>query len=126
MSRSQSNSICIVEDGEFESKLCDDECSEIVDPHCTATNPYKVTFQDITAAAFLIKGGIACTPCTVGRLTRKTLILSVQRLNDFLCSPFSEIQIFEQIWNGSLLEERAPSAHWKVGISFLVFCIFEL
>lgn len=68
MSRSNSSSLCIVEDGEYEPKMCDEKCREIVDPHCTATNPYRVTFQDVTAAAFLIKGGIACTPCSVGNL----------------------------------------------------------
>lgn len=37
----------------------------IADPNCVAENPYRVTFQDITSAAFLIKSGIECTPCTV-------------------------------------------------------------
>lgn len=39
--------------------------ASIVDPNCVAENPYRVTFQDITSAAFLIKAGIECTPCTV-------------------------------------------------------------
>lgn len=42
----------------------------IVDPNCVAENPYRVTFQDITSAAFLIKSGIECTPCTVSVASR--------------------------------------------------------
>lgn len=37
----------------------------IVDPYCVAENPHRVSFQDVTSAAFLIKGGIEYTPCTV-------------------------------------------------------------
>lgn len=65
MSRPKTTSICVIEDLDFTPKLYDEECSEIVDPHCTAANPYKVTFQDITSAAFLIKSGIEYTSCTV-------------------------------------------------------------
>lgn len=38
---------------------------EVSDPNCVADKPYKVTFQDITSAAFVIKSGIEYTPCTV-------------------------------------------------------------
>lgn len=37
----------------------------IADPNCVAENPYRVTFQDITSAAFLIKSGVDYTPCSV-------------------------------------------------------------
>lgn len=43
----------------------DDTEANIVDPYCIAEKPYRVTFQDVTSAAFLIKNGIECTPCTV-------------------------------------------------------------
>lgn len=65
---SSTESICVVENGDVHPELTDQECQDIVDPHCTAANPYRVTFQDITAAAFLIKNGIEYTPCTVSYL----------------------------------------------------------
>lgn len=43
----------------------DDDNVSIIDPNCGPENPYRVTFRDITSAAFLIKSGIECTPCTV-------------------------------------------------------------
>lgn len=49
-------------DGEISNDIAD---INIVDPNCVAEKPYRVTFQDITSAAFLIKSGIECTPCTV-------------------------------------------------------------
>lgn len=38
---------------------------EVIDPHCVAEKPVRVTFQDITSASYLIKSGIEYTPCTV-------------------------------------------------------------
>lgn len=38
---------------------------EVIDPHCVAEKPKRVTFQDITSASYLIKSGIEYTPCTV-------------------------------------------------------------
>lgn len=35
------------------------------DPACNPNNPQKITFQDITSAAFKIKSGIELTPCIV-------------------------------------------------------------
>lgn len=40
--------------------------SEILDPHCTESNPYTVTFQDVTSASFYIRNSIERTPCSVG------------------------------------------------------------
>jgi hypothetical protein len=37
----------------------------VADPFCVADNPQITTFQDITAAAFRIKGGIEMTSCPV-------------------------------------------------------------
>lgn len=37
----------------------------IIDPHCVAESPVRITFQDITSASYLIKSGIEYTPCTV-------------------------------------------------------------
>ncbi|XP_061393892.1 L-threonine ammonia-lyase [Musca vetustissima] len=36
---------------------------EIIDPHCDPKKPQKISFHDITSAAFLIKDGIERTPC---------------------------------------------------------------
>lgn len=38
---------------------------EIEDPFCNANNPLKITFQDVTSAAFMIKNGVELTPCPV-------------------------------------------------------------
>lgn len=61
-----------MENNEFEEFVSDVE-QDIVDPHCVAENPYKVTFQDITSAAFMIKSGIECTPCTVSKFSKISL-----------------------------------------------------
>ncbi|XP_065371231.1 L-threonine ammonia-lyase [Calliphora vicina] len=36
---------------------------EILDPFCDPRNPQKISFHDITSAAFLIKDGVERTPC---------------------------------------------------------------
>lgn len=41
------------------------ESEELHDPFCDPKNPQKISFRDITSAAFLIKGGIEKTPCPV-------------------------------------------------------------
>lgn len=38
---------------------------EIEDPFCNANNPLKITFQDVTSAAFMIRNGVELTPCPV-------------------------------------------------------------
>lgn len=40
--------------------------SPLVDPECDPAHPKKVTFSDISSAAFNIKDGIIKTPCNVG------------------------------------------------------------
>lgn len=47
------------------AKVNYNDYTEMVDPHCVAENPVRVTFQDITSASYLIKSGIEYTPCTV-------------------------------------------------------------
>ena len=37
----------------------------ILDPFCDPKNPQKISFHDITSAAFLIKDGVERTPCPV-------------------------------------------------------------
>lgn len=37
----------------------------LFDPWCDAENPIEVTFEDVSAAAFMLRGGIQRTPCAV-------------------------------------------------------------
>ncbi|XP_020813187.1 uncharacterized protein LOC110188002 [Drosophila serrata] len=36
---------------------------EIIDPFCNPDNPQRISFHDVTSAAFLIRGGVERTPC---------------------------------------------------------------
>lgn len=38
---------------------------DMVDKYCDPKNPVRVTFNDVSSAAFRIKGGMDVTPCTV-------------------------------------------------------------
>lgn len=38
---------------------------DLEDPLCTAKSARKISFQDVTTASFLIKGGVEYTPCPV-------------------------------------------------------------
>ena len=38
---------------------------DLIDPFCDPENPVKITFNDVSAAAYRIKGGVENTPCTV-------------------------------------------------------------
>lgn len=46
-------------------KLEEAENENDVDPLCVPGKPTKITFADITSAAFKVKLGITCTPCIV-------------------------------------------------------------
>lgn len=39
----------------------------VVDPFCDEKNPRIITFQDVCQAAFMIRGGVEVTPCSVSR-----------------------------------------------------------
>ncbi|XP_017790705.1 PREDICTED: L-threonine ammonia-lyase [Habropoda laboriosa] len=41
----------------------------LVDPFCVEGNPHKITFEDISSAAFKIKCGVINTPCVKSRLS---------------------------------------------------------
>ena len=43
----------------------------ILDPYCDPKNPQKISFHDITSAAFLIKDGVERTPCPVIKKERR-------------------------------------------------------
>lgn len=40
---------------------------DLNDPYCVEDNPQRITFEDVTSAAFKIKCGIINTPCVVLR-----------------------------------------------------------
>ena len=43
---------------------------DLIDQFCDPDHPVRVTFNDISAAAYRIKGGVENTPCTVRRKTK--------------------------------------------------------
>ncbi len=42
---------------------------ELKDPYCDPESPVQVQFQEVTSAAYKIRGGIERTPCAVSILT---------------------------------------------------------
>lgn len=40
---------------------------DLNDPYCVEDNPQRITFEDVTSAAFKIKCGIINTPCVKSR-----------------------------------------------------------
>lgn len=102
----------LVGNGEEQStKVLD--CSEIIDPHCTASNPYTVTFQDITSAAFLIRKGIDRTPCTVC-LSFDSSDTCQNAHSQLLTFIFVESQNVKRTQHGYLYEEGIFAAYRKV------------
>ncbi|XP_006621911.1 uncharacterized protein LOC102681649 [Apis dorsata] len=56
---------------------------ELNDPYCVEDNPQRVTFEDVTSAAFKIKCGIINTPCVKSRLS-DTIGVDLYLKKDFL------------------------------------------
>lgn len=57
--------------------------AEVIDPHCLAENPIQIQFQNISAAAFMIKNGIEYTPCTVNKQNRIFKKMNCYDLSEF-------------------------------------------
>ncbi|XP_073999687.1 serine racemase [Rhodnius prolixus] len=55
-----------------QTKLEEAENENDVDPLCVPGKPTKITFADITSAAFKVKLGITCTPCIKSHLSNLT------------------------------------------------------
>lgn len=53
------------EDKTTESQSLDEQ-EILVDKYCNPKNPQRISFHDVTSAAFLIKDDIEKTPCPVG------------------------------------------------------------
>lgn len=49
------------------------EADDKVDPFCDPNKPQRISFHDVTSAAFLIKGGVERTPCPVSVAPRGNL-----------------------------------------------------
>jgi hypothetical protein len=49
----------------IELKELDIKPEDLIDKFCNPDAPVKIHFNDISAAAYRIKGGIEVTPCTV-------------------------------------------------------------
>lgn len=48
------------------------EVAETVeDPFCDENNPRVISFQDVCQAAFMIRGGVEVTPCSVSEIKNK-------------------------------------------------------
>lgn len=59
-----------MEDLTHESSL---KCNEIMeDPACLPENPQRITFEDVTSASYIVKSGIANTPCIKSHLSDTT------------------------------------------------------
>lgn len=56
------------------------EPEDMVDKFCDAEKPTKISFNDISAAAYRIKGGVEISPCTVC-LINPCLVCSFSFLN---------------------------------------------
>lgn len=41
---------------------------EVEDPNCLESRPHKLTFEDITSAAYKIKDGVIKSACTVSNM----------------------------------------------------------
>jgi hypothetical protein len=50
---------------EIEIKKLEISEDDKYDRHCDPNKPVKINFNDISAAAYRIKGGVEITPCTV-------------------------------------------------------------
>ncbi|KHN80158.1 L-threonine dehydratase catabolic TdcB [Toxocara canis] len=57
---------------------------ELIDPMCDPSNPRKIQFADISAAAYNIRGGVAVTPCTKSGQLSKLLGMELYFKKEFL------------------------------------------
>ena len=53
---------------QIDVKNLDIHPEDLIDRFCDPNNPVKISFNDISAAAYRIKGGVEFTPCTVSYL----------------------------------------------------------
>ncbi|XP_048515961.1 L-threonine ammonia-lyase isoform X6 [Athalia rosae] len=66
-------------------QLCSQTDDSVFDPYCVEGNPQKITFEDVTSAAFKIKSGIINTSCARSRLS-DALGMEIYLKKDFLQS----------------------------------------
>ena len=53
------------EDDSYEVEMPSSQDPDLFDPACDPDNPKAIQFQDVSAASFLLHGGINRTPCEV-------------------------------------------------------------
>lgn len=86
---------------------------EILDPYCDPKNPQKISFHDITSAAFLIKDGVERTPCPVSGLK---IIIQFETYLTHLSWIYSAFNFVGFLWHGFIFEKGFPAIYWKVNI----------
>lgn len=82
-----------------------------VDEYCDPRNPQRISFHDVTSAAFLIKDDIERTPCPVGNCNPIS--------NNYnLCGDCDVSNLafhFYFLWHGFISEKGLSTIHRKVG-----------
>ena len=89
----------------------------MIDPFCDPRNPKKVTFHEITSAAFLIQSGIEKTPCPVIKKNSVTEFVTIF-LTDYSLL-ISAVECIRFLWHGFVFEKGLLTIYWQVsGIVF--------
>lgn len=91
------------------------EAASLEDPLCSARTAQKVTFQDVTTASFLNKGGVEYTPCPV---SGNNIINYVTYLQ--LCIRIEALSIVRRTGYGHLPEEGVSAVHRQVRYNIIV------
>lgn len=92
---------------------------EIEDPNCLESNPLKLTFEDITSAAYKIKDGVIKTACTVSITfcfdAVVILLFEIYKIVIFIyLFIYIEIAFIQRSQHGTLFEKRLCTIHRKV------------
>lgn len=87
----------------------DKKLLELEDPLCSPNNIHKITFQDVTTAAFLIKDGVEYTPCPVIAIRDSSQSICLKNVSSLV-----EITIVGTVGDVNLSEKGVSAVHWKV------------
>ena len=87
--------------------------NELVDPFCVEDQPQILTFEDVSSAAFKIKGGVINTPCVV---LKNMLFHFLHKMNGFYRNNsinfFTGVAFVKVNRRGSIPEERFSTGNW--------------
>jgi hypothetical protein len=78
---------------------------DMVDKYCDPKNPVRVTFNDVSSAAYRIKGGMDVTPCTVRYLIDLSYLEKQISPNLSINKAFTHVNYD---WYGHLFEKGLP------------------